>query len=191
MATTRLLLGILCSSFIGGFGVLKCHLLVQNKTAIHVVVREQSCRIRLVDLAIAEIGIREKTGKNDGKRVEAYLSVVNLKKGQPYCSAFISWLFAQEGFARPRSGWSPDLFPSSRLSRYALPANIIGIYFPDLKRIAHVGIIERLNDQWCYSIEANTNLDGGRNGDGVYRRVRHLKTIYRISDWVSPERRVP
>jgi hypothetical protein len=190
MAAIRLLLGILCASLAGGFGVLKCHLL-KPAYREHVLTKDYSCRSRLLNFAIAEIGIKEKTGHNDGKRVEAYLSVAGLRRGDPYCAAFISWLFAKEGFAKPRTGWSPDLFPSARLVKSTQPANIIGIYFTDLGRIGHVGIIEKLNGDWCFSIEANTNINGSRNGDGVYRKLRHLKTIYRISDWVSPERRGP
>jgi len=150
---------------------------------------EINCRQALLKLAIAEIGVKERSGKNDGARVEEYLAVAGLKRGDPYCAAFISYLFKQEGFTQPRTGWSPALFPVSRLARSALPANILGIYFPELKRIAHVGMIERMDGNWCVSIEGNTSLQGGREGEGVFRRRRHIRTIYRIADWVRAGRR--
>lgn len=153
--------------------------------------KEITCRLKIVSLAECELGVRERSGKNDGKRVEAYLSLVNLHRGDPYCAAFVSFIFAEEGFAKPRSGWSPDLFPVSKVTKDALPGNVIGIYFPELKRIAHVGIVERLHHDWCLTIEANTNVSGSREGQGVYRRLRHMKTIYRISDWISAGRRSP
>lgn len=71
--------------------------------------------------------------------------MTGLKKGPPYCSAFISWVYQQAGFAEPRSAWSPSLFPLSRLTKLALPGNLIAVYFPELKRIAHVGMIEKMD----------------------------------------------
>lgn len=177
MATIRLLLGIICFGFAGSTGLSHSHLL--------------TLRDKLVHRAEQEIGVREKTGKNDGVRVETYLRVVNLKKGAPWCAAYISWLFAQEGLEKPRSGWSPDLFPKSRLARSALPGNLIGIYFPELKRIAHVGIITGIDGDYVLSIEGNTNVTGGREGDGVYRKRRHIKTIQRIANWVPEGRTKP
>ncbi|HEY1021458.1 MAG TPA: hypothetical protein VGE06_04065, partial [Flavisolibacter sp.] len=63
----------------------------------------------------ADIGIREKTGKNDGQRIEEYLSYVGLGKGNPWCAAFICWVYGKAGVVNPRSGWSPALFPESRV----------------------------------------------------------------------------
>ncbi|MGY0036428.1 peptidoglycan-binding protein [Pedobacter sp. NJ-S-72] len=148
-------------------------------------------RLQLVRIAAKEIGVREKTGNNDGERVEEYLAVTGLKKGQPYCSAFVSWVYREAGFAEPGSGWSPSLFPISRLTKSALPGNLIAVYFPELKRIAHVGMIEKLDGDWCISIEANTNIRGSNNGDGVYCKRRHVKTIYQMADWVKNGRRIP
>lgn len=142
-------------------------------------------RVSLIRRAQNELGVREKTGNNDGPRVEAYLKSVGLHAGDPYCAAFISYLFLMEGYKAPKSGWCPDLFPTSRLARSTLKGNVIGIYFIDKKRIAHVGLIEKVDDQWCISIEANTNIAGGREGDGVYRKRRHFRTIYQMADWLS------
>ena len=148
-------------------------------------------RLRLVQFAVMEIGVRERTGQNDGIRVEAYLASADLKKGLPWCGAFISWIFKKAGYAGPRTGWTPALFPSSRITRSALPGNLLGVYFPKLKRIAHVGLIEKLDGDWCVSVEGNTNTQGSSEGDGVYRKRRHVKTIYQIADWVKNGRRIP
>lgn len=146
---------------------------------------QQTIRTRLVRIAQNEIGVRERTGNNDGPRVEDYLRSVGLKKGQPWCAAFVSWVYAKAGYSKPRSGWSPDLFPSARLARSALPGNILGVYFKNLKRIAHVGLIIKQDGDLLYSVEGNTNVEGSREGDGVYRKIRHIKTIYRMADWVK------
>lgn len=138
---------------------------------------------RLVELAQGELWVREGTGKNDGERVEGYLASVGLKKGQPWCAAFVSFIFKEAGYAAPRTGWSPSLFPSKRLVKAAAPGNVFGIYFPALKRIAHCGFVERSDEDWISSIEGNTGPGGGREGDGVHRRKRHKRTIYKYADW--------
>jgi len=188
MSTIRILLTVICFAFTGSTGLFSGHLLARNRSAWFVAGPVTDCRARLLRIAAGEVGIREKTGENDGRRIEEYLAAVKLKRGDPYCAAFLSWVYLKEGFAKPRSGWSPDLLPGARLTKTALPANIIGIYFPELKRIAHVGMIEKTDKDWCMTIEGNTNLTGSREGEGVYRKRRHLKTIYRMADWVTPER---
>lgn len=62
----------------------------------------------------SQIGIREE-GHNTGKAVEAYLTYVGLPKGNPWCAAFVCWVFGQAGIENPRTGWSPALFKSNRV----------------------------------------------------------------------------
>jgi len=177
MATVRLLLGIIFFGFAGSARLSHSHLLTLKE--------------KLVLRAEQEVGVREKTGKNDGVRVETYLRSVGLKKGDKWCAAFISFLFAQEGLKKPKTGWTPDLFPKSRLSKSALPGNLLAIYFPELKRIAHVGLVTARDGDYVLSIEGNTNVIGSREGDGVYRKRRHIKTIYQFSDWITKEGGAP
>lgn len=151
-------------------------------------IKEQQDREKLIAIAKAEIGIRELSGKNDGKRVEEYLATVNLKKGEPWCAAFVSWVFVKAGYATPRTGWSPVLFNSRVNTKEISPGNVLGIWFPNLKRIAHVGMVEQQQDDWVFSIEGNTNPAGSREGDGVYRKRRHCKTIYAFANWLPKER---
>ena len=180
MATIKLLLVVFCHAFISGIGQLNGHLLKQ----------EVSERSRLVAIAQKEIGVREKSGNNDGERVEAYLAVTGLGKGYAWCAAYVSWIYRQAGFTNPHSAWSPNLFPASRITKEGLPANVLGIYFPELHRIAHVGLIVKEDGDWIISCEGNTNISGSRNGDGVYLKRRHRRTIYRIADWVKNGRKV-
>jgi hypothetical protein len=138
---------------------------------------------RLIPIAMAELWVREKTGKNDGKRVEEYLASVKLKKGNPYCAAFVSWVYKEAGYDLPRTGWSPALFPAARLAKAAAPGNVFGIYFPALKRIAHCGLVVSSRSDWVSTVEGNTDASGGREGGGVYQRLRHKKSIRLYSDW--------
>lgn len=70
---------------------------------------------RIRSVYSAEIGIRESTGNNDGKRIEEYLAYVGLGKGNPWCAAFVCWVYGQAGVDNPGTGWSPALFPKKRI----------------------------------------------------------------------------
>jgi hypothetical protein len=199
MSTTRILLFLLCFGFTGCIGLFNRHLLAHErhdksfggKPMLNITDSLAVCRQKLVNIALGEVGLRERTGNNDGARVEEYLAAVKLKSRNPYCAAFLSWVYMQEGFAKPRSGWSPDLVPLSRLTHQYLPANIVGFYYPELGRVAHVGMIETVQHHWAVTIEGNTNVSGSREGEGIYRKRRHLKSVYRMADWIVPERRKP
>jgi len=142
-------------------------------------------RLRVLQIAISQLGVREATGKNDGKAVAAYLKSTGLKEGYPWCAAYVSWVFKIAGYAEPRTAWSPALFPKARQSLAPLPANLFGIYYTTLKRVAHVGFVIKKEKSWIISIEGNTNMDGSREGNGVYQKRRHMRTIYAYSDWIT------
>lgn len=151
------------------------------------VICDLKTRSLLLNIAVGELGVREATGHNDGVRVTEYLSYCGFKKGHAWCAAFVSWVYGQAGFSEPRTVWSPALFPLKRCVKTALPADVFGIYFPSMGRIAHAGIIEKIHGDWLLTIEGNTNIQGGREGDGVYRKRRHLKLVSKIADWIGYE----
>ena len=62
----------------------------------------------------SQIGVRE-SPSNAGPEVEKYLRYVKLHKGNPWCAAFVCWVFGRAGIENPRSGRSPDLFSASKL----------------------------------------------------------------------------
>lgn len=142
---------------------------------------------QLLHIARSQVGVREATGKNDGPAVEQYLAYTGNQKGEAWCASFVSWVFGQAGYASPRTAWSPSLFPKARLVALGKPAMVFGIYFPDKGRIAHAGIVEKVKDAWVTTIEGNTNMAGSRDGDGVYRKLRHTKTISCYADWINME----
>ncbi len=71
-------------------------------------------RNNILAIAAKELGVREATGNNDGKRVEEYLRYTHLGKGYAWCAAFVSWCYGQAGLSQPRNPWAPALFPKSR-----------------------------------------------------------------------------
>lgn len=154
-------------------------------------------RYHVKNIYDAQVGVKEQTGNNDGKKVEQYLEYVHLKKGQPWCAAFVCWVFGESTVHNPRSGWSPALFPDSKViwQRARLqPAthnpeptqgDVFGIYFPEKKRIAHVGFIDKWGEKYAITVEGNTNIAGSREGDGVYRKRRLTSSIYQVSNWID------
>ena len=142
---------------------------------------------QLLHIAKSQIGVREATGNNDGYQVEQYLAYTGNKKGEAWCAAFVSWVFGKAGYTAPRTAWSPSLFPKARQVKMVAPATVFGIYFPDKKRIAHAGLVENIKHDWVTTIEGNTNIVGSRDGDGVYRKLRHARTIRYYADWLSKE----
>lgn len=141
----------------------------------------------------AEIGVRE-TGFNKGKRIEEYLRSANLKPGNAWCAAFITWTFKQCDIKAVVSGYSPNWFQSNvvykrddNINRHysAAAGDVFGLYFESKKRIAHVGFIDKQEGNYYITVEGNTNEAGSREGDGVYRKRRHIKTIYAISRWIN------
>jgi len=74
-----------------------------------------SVRDRLREIYMAEVGVRELSGRNDGERVAEYLRYTDLGEGYAWCASFVSWVYGQAGFPEPRTAWSPALFPAKRV----------------------------------------------------------------------------
>ena len=72
-------------------------------------------RDRLQKIYLAEVGVTERTNRNDGERVAEYLRYTGLGEGYAWCAAFVSWCFSRAGYEAPRTAWSPALFPSKRI----------------------------------------------------------------------------
>ena len=141
---------------------------------------------------VSQIGVKEKTGNNDGLQVEMYLNSVGLSKGDPWCAAYVSWCFQQNKINNPKSGYSPYWFLSNviykrgKTSEIVFPkASVFGIWFESKGRVAHVGFIDRDKGKEVVTVEGNTNGGGSRDGDGIYRRIRLKRQIYCVSDWVK------
>ncbi len=144
-----------------------------------------SVRDEVLQTARAEIGVREQ-GSNRGEDVEKYLASAGFGGGYAWCAAFVNWVYLQHDISTPKSpAWSPSWFISSRVSDKIIPGDVFGVYFKSKGRIAHVGLIESAGDGFVTTIEGNTNQAGSREGDGVYRKRRIRKQIYRTANWID------
>ena len=151
----------------------------------------QPVRNELQQVYTSQVGVREATGHNDGKDVQKYLRSVGLRKGYAWCAAFVAWSHNQVNLPNPESAWSPDWFKSNVVYRAdwrknlvtVLPGMVFGLYYPEKKRVAHVGFIDGEDHNNYYTVEGNTNGGGSREGDGVYRKIRPKKSVSVIADY--------
>ena len=149
---------------------------------------------RVVKIARSQVGVREEGGENCGVAVKGYLGYVGIGSPAPWCAAWVSWVFGQAGYVQPRTAWCPALFPKEReieidarrmTKQSQVSGLVFGIYFPSKGRIAHCGIVERVQGDFVMGIEGNTNVAGSRDGDRVMRRLRHKRTIAKYADWLN------
>ena len=151
-------------------------------------------RVELVAVAASQVGVREKTGKNDGPEVAKYLREVGLPEGYAYCAAGLTWCHNQLGIPNPKSAWSPDWFKANVVYRRnkpqigpfeSLPGQVAGFYSESKKRVSHVALIESESRQHYFTIEFNTNGAGSDDGEGVRRLIRKKGTVHVIADHVG------
>lgn len=148
-------------------------------------------REKVATVYSSQVGIRERTNQNDGKEVEMYLASAALKKGNPWCAAFVTWTYKQSGVKAIRSGYSPAWFPKEKViwqtgkGQSPNRADVFGLWFANKGRVAHVGFIDAWDEgNYAITVEGNTNEGGSRDGDGVYRKRRLKKQIYKVSRWI-------
>jgi hypothetical protein len=140
-----------------------------------------------------DVGIKEATGHNDGPEVEMWLKHAGVSKGNPYCSAFVKYHLDECDIPNKITAFSPSAFNKNNVvyhkgnwKKEPKPGDVFVIYFQKLKRIGHTGFYDGLkNAKFIKTVEANTNSQNSREGNGVYIRYRSLNTIYGISRWTE------
>ena len=140
----------------------------------------------------SQIGVRELSGNNDGEAIVMYLESTGLGPGYPWCAAFVNWTLTNCCVETVNSpAWSPSWFIKDNIvwvrnrddNAPPIPGDVFGIYFPTKKRVAHVGFIDcwQCESSVAITVEGNTNNAGSREGDGVYRKRRLKKQIYKVA----------
>lgn len=182
----------ICAALLGLLALVSCD--VEHETEEPIA---RTKRDEVEAIFLSQVGVKEATGKNDGKEVEAYLAATGLTKGNPWCAAFCAWCLDQASVPNPHSAYSPDWFRSRVIyslsvsrqnnSSKAQPqqGDIFGIYFSSMGRVAHVGFVHEWGNTWIQTVEGNSNDDGSRDGDGVYRKRRLKSQIYAVSSWID------
>lgn len=138
---------------------------------------------KVLATAVAETGVTEEPpGSNAGPRVEEYLAAVNLKKGDPWCAAFVAWVgvhaVGDDAWMPPNVGGVATLGDWAKREGVRMLKPKVGdvflLYFAKLRRFAHTGFVTEKPDaagKWG-TIEGNTSGGGSREGWGVFARRR-------------------
>ncbi len=156
---------------------------------------------RFIDIAINEVGEKEQQGHpNTGPDVEKYQRATTLPPGPwPWCAAFVAWCMKEwlrDPDVRlalkiaPEAG-APYLdaeawrFKSARafdLEDWGLRRGMPVLIETELGKagdlitydFSHCGILtaDEVPGQSLWTCEGNTNDNGSRDGDGVYRKRR-------------------
>lgn len=143
----------------------------------------------LADIYMSQVGVREKTGHNDGREVEMYLRSVGLGKGYAWCSAFVKWCLDSAGIDNHITAWAPTacnpddiVWNGKRFIQQPKESDIFCLYYTWLNRVGHTGFFHKqINSSVYESVEGNTNAQGSREGDGVYRKKRSFNATYSIT----------
>jgi len=155
---------------------------------------------RVLDVANGEVGVMESPpGSNRGPRVDQYLRAVGLDPSAgsfAWCAAFVYFCFMQAANAQRVP--NPAIKDAGVLDLWnrAGSAGVRRIGFeeanasPNLVQPGsvfviktgtehgHVGLVEKVAGVGLTTIEGNTNVDGSREGIGVFRRTgRTIATI--------------
>lgn len=121
----------------------------------------------------SQLGYSE--GPNNSNR---FAALAGHKNNEPWCGSFIVAGFRANGLKLPsESAFTPAMLAALRADGRRIAGPQVGalafLYFPALKRVAHVGWVESVRkDGRFVTIEGNTDVKGGRTGGRVMRKVR-------------------
>lgn len=157
-----------------------------NNAVRVLIIADSSAWYSSLDVARKQVGVREKTGRNDGPEIRQYLASVGLPEGNPYCYAGHYWTFTQVTTIVP----IPRTGLVARFWNDAVRYGIVTEYVPAVgdfmvwryatsiyghtERIVHVD-----NKGWVTTVAMNVPTKGRgseRDGDGIdfrHRNVRH------------------
>lgn len=139
---------------------------------------------KTLEIAITQIGVEEiPKNSNSGPEVEIYLKSVGLGKGYSWCMAFVYWCTQKAALQLvvknplKRTAGVLDQF-NSRPFLIAFAPQPGDVFIMDFgKGLGHTGIVEKIVGNTVFTIEGNTNNEGGREGYKVCRKKREIRTI--------------
>lgn len=147
---------------------------------------------------LSQVGVMESGGNNKGERIKEYLSSVGLPEGYPWCSAIVHWSYrrcgdvkeparrfamALEWHPENRRIWEKGTWARDDDARISRDSDHFALYYGNLGRIGHTGLIYGEDEDYVLTIEGNTSGGGSRDGDGVYLRKRLKSSLHCVSRW--------
>lgn len=137
----------------------------------------------LVEVANDTVGARESGGNNRGKEIEKFQKFVDgIASGEPWCMGWMQWVVGQvcEFYDIPHTLFKSEhcLTVWTRTPekyRRTEPKRGYAVIFRSKGLSGHVALCTSENVFAAFgTIEGNTNKQGSREGDGVYRKIRHV-----------------
>lgn len=137
---------------------------------------------RLQEVYLSQVGIKEKTGHNDGVEVEAYLASAGLEAGEPWCASFVKWCLLKAGYAHAQkiNGASGSVAKGLHVRLLDLRAgdNFV-LYSKNLGRIDHTGFYNtKVNTKYYESVEGNWS-------NAVCKQRRSYKATHAFYRWTG------
>ena len=173
---------------------------IVEKDTVFVTVEVQASLAEKYEGALRKyLGLKELTGNNDGPEIERMLLNCGINIPAPYCACYLHnglLDIGLNGGPGHQPAFTPRWFEDKNRIKYVRDVSnihmnfekgwVFGVYFRNLQRIAHVGVIlEDFGDGYVLTIEGNTNSAGSREGNGVFIRIRHKSEIYKCADWLT------
>lgn len=124
--------------------------------------------------------VREQGGNNHGPWVKRFLASVGLDEGPPWCAAFVTFCVKSAGGSglpsHPASvrGWLDWAKAKGRTTFDPERGDLF--YWLDGDH-GHIGFFVRTEGGRMVTLEGNTGPDGGRDGDGCYRKSRNPENL--------------
>lgn len=142
---------------------------------------------KVVEVAISQLGVQEiPKGSNRGPQVDEYVKSVGLDPAGKYswCMAFVYWchqkaadmMGVKNGMLK--TGGVLMQWQKRKQDYRVLTPRPGDVFIMDYgKGLGHTGIVERVDNDYVYTIEGNTNDDGSREGYEVCRRRRQRNKV--------------
>lgn len=148
-----------------------------------------------LDTARKYVGVRE-VGSNRGPEVEMFLRSVGARPGNSWCAAFGGYCLTAGKAKSPtvRKALARAYVTSKSIKareviegRYTPPPGTIIIWRKGDTIFGHFAFVEFWQKKSGTTVEGNTGPDGGRDGDGVYRKKRTINPYaeFRITDFTE------
>jgi len=133
-------------------------------------------------------------GRNDGPRVREYLRAAGVTVPANWCASFVTWCCLQAGYGRHDIVYGGAsvcnwLQWAKRVSRTVPPSLVqrgeLFLWCDEKRWRGHIGFVVaayRVGPTWWIrTIEGNASpQNGGRDGDGVYRKLRLVRSNFRF-----------
>ncbi|HEX2868734.1 MAG TPA: CHAP domain-containing protein [Ignavibacteriales bacterium] len=152
-----------------------------------------------IKIAQSFVGVKEKTGHNDGPEVEMFLKSVGLGKGYAWCAAFVSYCLdkARVEFPKIRSAIARSFETKESikaidvlLGKKKVKDGSIVVWRKGSGLQGHTAFVTHWDRDKGETIEGNTSSGASgsqRDGDGVYKRKRKIEpaNYFRITSFLE------